>query len=112
MQDAEAVLGVIRHWRARCGETRTAGSGGGRPEKDQPCWHLAGRPTPPIRGRLGQGGDEVTVASFIASQGAGYGVANVVAWRALDVSESWFLASGGIVARPGATSEQRRWTRR
>ncbi len=54
----------------------------------------------------------MTVASFIASQGAGYGVANVVAWRALDVSESWFLASGGIVARPGATSEQRRWIRR
>ena len=32
----------------------------------------------------------MTVASFIASQRAGYGVANAVAWRALDVSESWF----------------------
>ncbi len=30
------------------------------------------------------------MASFIASQRAGYGVVNAVAWRALDVSESWF----------------------
>ena len=54
----------------------------------------------------------MTVASFIASQRAGYGVANAVAWGALDVSESWSLASGGIAARPGGTSGQRRPTRR
>ena len=32
----------------------------------------------------------MTVASFIASQRAEYGVPNAVACRALDVSESWF----------------------
>jgi hypothetical protein len=65
-----------------------------------------------FRGGLGYRGGALTVASFIASQRAGYGVANAAAWRAVDVSESWSLASGGIVARPGATSEQRRLTLR
>jgi len=30
MQSAETVLDILNHWRARCGETRTPGSGGGR----------------------------------------------------------------------------------
>jgi putative transposase len=39
---------------------------------------------------VGEGGDEVTVAGFIASQRTEYGVPHAVACRALDVSESWF----------------------
>jgi hypothetical protein len=51
MQNAETVLGVLRdphginHWRARRGETRTAGSAGGRTEKDLHHRNLAVRPT-------------------------------------------------------------------
>ena len=37
----------INHWRARCGENRTAGSAGGRTEKDLHHRHLAVRPTHP-----------------------------------------------------------------
>jgi putative transposase len=39
---------------------------------------------------VGEGGDEVTVAGFIASQRTEFGVPHAVACRALDVSESWF----------------------
>jgi len=39
---------------------------------------------------VGEGGDEVTVAGFIASQRTDFGVPHAVACRALDVSESWF----------------------
>jgi putative transposase len=39
---------------------------------------------------VGEGGDEVTVAGFIASQRTDYGVPHAVACRALEVSESWF----------------------
>jgi putative transposase len=39
---------------------------------------------------VGEGGDEVTVAGFIASQRTDHGVPHAVACRALDVSESWF----------------------
>ena len=35
----------VNHWRARRGETRTAGSAGGRTEKDLHHRHLAVRPT-------------------------------------------------------------------
>ena len=55
MQNAETVLGVLReyhginHWRARCGETRTAGLVGGRTEKDLHRRHLAVRPTHPVK---------------------------------------------------------------
>jgi hypothetical protein len=59
MQKAETVLGVLRdphginHWRARRGETRTAGSAGGRTEKDLHHRHLAVRPTHPPKLRDG-----------------------------------------------------------
>ena len=42
-----------------------------------------------IRGPVGEGGDEVTVAGFIASQRTEFGVPHAVACQALDVSESW-----------------------
>src|SRR5690606_2075783 len=43
-----------------------------------------------LRGRVGQGGDEVSVAAFIASQRTEHGVPHAVACRALGVSQSWF----------------------
>ena len=53
MRNAETVLSVLRdqprdsHWRARCGETRTAGSEEGHGEKDLQVRHLA--PWPILR---------------------------------------------------------------
>jgi transposase InsO family protein len=43
-----------------------------------------------IRGRVGEGGDAVSLAAFIADQRASHHVPHAVTCRALDVSESWF----------------------
>jgi putative transposase len=54
---------------------------------------------------LGEGGDEVTVAGFIASQRTEFGVPHAVACRALEVSESWFYKWH---ERPPTDRERRR----
>ena len=43
-----------------------------------------------IRGPVGERGDKVTAAAFVASQRTDHGVPHAVACRALGVSESWF----------------------
>jgi hypothetical protein len=58
-----------------------------------------------LRGRVGDGGDAVSLAAFITEQRTTYRVPHVVACRALEVSESWFYKWRGRVLTP---VEQRR----
>ena len=43
-----------------------------------------------LRGRVGEGGDAVSLAAFIADQRTSHDVPQAVSCRALGVSESWF----------------------
>jgi HTH-like domain len=54
---------------------------------------------------LGQGGDEVSVAAFIACQTTEHRVPHAVACRALGLSESWFYKWRN---RPATARQQRR----
>jgi transposase InsO family protein len=54
---------------------------------------------------VGEGGDEVSVAGFIACQRTGYGMPHAVACRALGVSQSWFYK---WIGRPPTPRQQRR----
>jgi putative transposase len=54
---------------------------------------------------VGEGGDEVTVATFISSQRTEHGVPHAVTCRALGISESWFYKWR---ERRPASAEQRR----
>jgi hypothetical protein len=51
---------------------------------------------------VGEGGDEVSVARFIADQRTHYRVPHTVACLLLGVSVSWFY-SGAIANRPSAS---------
>jgi hypothetical protein len=58
-----------------------------------------------IGGPLGEGGDALSLAAFIASQRTEHRVPHAVACRALDVSESWFYKWRD---RPPTPAQQRR----
>ncbi len=57
-----------------------------------------------LRGPVGQGGDEVSVAAFISSQRTEHGVPHTVSCRALGLSEPWFYKWH----RRGPTTRERR----
>jgi transposase len=58
-----------------------------------------------LRGRVGEGGDAVSLAAFIADQRTCHRVPHAVSCRALDVSESWFYKWHD---RPPTPAQQRR----
>ena len=60
-----------------------------------------------IRGPVGEGGDEVSLAGFIADQRTDHGVPHALTCRALQVSQSWFLQVAGPAADAGGAAAGR-----
>ena len=76
-----------------------------------PCLVVLDHPHSPqaIGGPVGEGGDAVSLAAFIADQRTSFGVLHAVACRALTVSEAWFYKWSSRQHRQTPTlAEQRR----